>query len=280
MIQSDNHVHTHFSSDSTCPMEAMIQQGIALGLTSICFTDHIDYGFPKEKYGMDFLFSVEDYFATAHRLSMQYPSIQIRTGVEMGLKEDILTQAVSLAKSYPFDFIIGSTHLIDNIDPYYPEYWEAYGEENGIRHYYEITYENICQNFDFDVYGHIDYVIRYCPSVKRAKADGQRNEAYLLSSLEKNWELIHEILQRLISSGRGIEVNTGGFYAGLGHPNPHEKILQHYRSLGGEILSIGSDAHETDVLAYSFSKLPALLKKCGFSSYTEFKNRTPIQIPL
>ena len=34
--------------------------------------------------------------------------------------------------------------------------------------------------------------------------------------------------------GKGIEINTGGFKYGLGHPNPCEDILKRYRSLGGE----------------------------------------------
>lgn len=280
MIGSDNHVHTSFSSDSDTPMEAMIQRGIELGLSSICFTDHIDYGFPAQKYGMDFLYSMDDYFAAIQNLSAKYPEISLRTGVELGLKSDILSLATSLSKTYPFDFIIGSTHLVDNIDPYYPEYWEAYGEESGIRHYYEVTYENICQGFDFDVYGHIDYVIRYCPTVKKAKYLGKIDENYYHKMMKVNWDIINEILSRLISLNKGIELNTGGLKYGLNHPNPHEKILQQYHELGGEILTIGSDAHDTIHLAYDFNLIPAILKKCGFSSYTEFKERKPTQILL
>ena len=39
---ADYHLHTSFSGDSTTPMEAMIQRGIELGLTSMCFTEHMD----------------------------------------------------------------------------------------------------------------------------------------------------------------------------------------------------------------------------------------------
>ncbi len=280
MIRSDAHIHTNFSSDSDTPMEAMVQRAIALGLSSICFTDHIDYAFPAETYGIDFLFSVEDYCAAIQKLSVDYPEIAIHTGIELGLKPDILSPALSLAASHSFDFIIGSTHLVDNIDPYYPDYWESYGEEQGIKRYYEITYENLCQGFDFDVYGHFDYILRYCPSVKQACASNHIAESFYRNSLKKNRDIIHEILIKLISLGKGIEINTGGFKAKLGHPNPHEQIIADYRDLGGELLTIGSDAHETKYLAYAFEKIPAILKKCGFSSYTEYKNRKPIQRPI
>lgn len=278
MIRSDNHIHTSFSSDSETPMEAMIERGRALGLTSLCFTDHMDYGFP-EKYEMDFVFSPEDYFAKIKALSVANPDIILRTGVELGLKEDIYASALSLTDNYAFDFIIGSTHLVDNTDPYYMEYWESHGESGGIRHYYEATLRNILQGFDFDVYGHIDYVIRYCPSMKNTLSLSEK-EAFCKQMQEENKELIDEILLTLIRTGKGIEVNTGGLKYGLGHPNPHEDILKRYHTLGGTILSIGSDAHETTYLAYEFQKLPKLLQQCGFTEYTEFHKRKPVQLPL
>ena len=280
MIQSDNHIHTSFSADSDSPMESMIQRGIELNLSSLCFTEHMDYGFPSELYHMDFQFPVKEYFETIQKFSLQYPQITLRTGVELGLKKDIYDKAITLAASFPFDFIIGSTHLVDNIDPYYPEYWEAFGEENGIRRYYETTYENLSCDFDFDVYGHIDYIIRYCPSIKKAIANGQDKESCLQNALDDNWELICEILKKLIDTGKGIEVNTGGLKAKLGHPNPHERIITQYKKFGGEIITVGSDAHEPAFLAHQFEQIPLLLVKCGFSSYTEFKKRKPIQIPL
>lgn len=280
MIQSDNHVHTDFSTDSKTPMEAMIQRGILLGLSSICFTDHMDYGFPVEKYGMDFLFPVEEYFETIKQLSKKYPDISLRTGVELGLKSDIFDSAIELTKKYPFDFVIGSTHLVNNIDPYYPEYWETYGEKEGIRLYYETTYNNILQKFDFDAYGHIDYIIRYCPTVTKAKTLGVTDEHYYKNVLKDNWEIITEILKELIQTNKGIEINSGGFKAMLGHPNPHEDIIKCYHDMGGEIITVGSDAHDIEYLASEFSQISEILKKCGFSFYTEFKNRKPVQISL
>ena len=48
MIKADYHLHTHFSSDSTAPMESMIRQGIASGLEILCFTEHHDIDYPNE----------------------------------------------------------------------------------------------------------------------------------------------------------------------------------------------------------------------------------------
>lgn len=279
MIRSDNHVHTSFSADSSTPMQAMVQRAMELDLSSLCFTDHIDYGFPSDYYHMDFLFSIEDYFKTIQNLSEEYPSIQIRTGIELGLKCDSAKEIMAVPKLYPFDFVIGSTHLVNNLDPYYEEYWETYGEENGISLYYETTYQNIQMNFDFDVYGHIDYIIRYCPAIRKAQKADSNNEAFYQHMINKNKEILDEILLALIHSQKGIEVNTAGLKYGLGHPNPHEKIIKRYHELGGTILTAGSDAHETRHLAFSFEKLPKLLLACGFKHYTEFHKRRPVEVP-
>ncbi len=279
MILSDNHVHTSFSADSSTSMEAMVQRAIELHLPSVCFTDHLDYGFP-EQYHTEFLFSLEDYFDTIQNLKEKYPSLQIRTGVELGLKEDIFETISAIPERNQFDFVIGSTHIVDNLDPYYEEYWENLGEENGISHYFEKTYDNIKLNFDIDSYGHLDYIIRYCPTVKRAKKQGTENESFYQKTLKKNKEILDEILLSLIQLGKGLEVNTAGLRYGLGHPNPHEAILQRYRELGGTTITIGSDAHETKYLAYSFGQIPELLLKCGFNYCTEFSKRRPVQIPF
>ena len=45
-ITADYHLHSSFSGDSDTPMEEMIQKGIALGLTRMCFTEHHDLDYP------------------------------------------------------------------------------------------------------------------------------------------------------------------------------------------------------------------------------------------
>ncbi len=280
MIRSDNHVHTSFSTDSDTPMEAMVRRGIKLGLDSICFTDHIDYDFPDTGNGVEFLFEMEPYFEMLSCLQGKYLQFGIRRGVELGLKPDLAKRCNELIHAHPFDFVIGSTHLVDNVDPYYPSFWEQFSEKDGIRRYYEITMENIRTDTEFDVYGHIDYIIRYTPTQQKNRAQGIIDEVYMERCFRDSSDMIDEILHLLLSKGKGIEVNTAGIKYGLGHTNPQEKVLKRYRELGGEIITVGSDAHETKHLAYAFEGIPELLRKCGFRYYTEFRGRRPEMIPL
>ena len=87
--------------------------------------------------------------------------------------------------------------------------------------------------------------------------------------------MIDEILRKLVSLGKGIELNTGGFKYGLGHPHPTEEIIRRYRELGGEIITVGADAHKPEHVAFDFAKVPSILKEAGFTHYTVFKNRKP-----
>ena len=112
-----------------------------------------------------------------------------------------------------------------------------------------------------DVYGHIDYVVRYGPN---------QNKEY---SYERYRDILDEILRTIIDKNLGIELNTGGFHYGLGEPNPCRAVIRRYRELGGEILTIGSDGHKPEHLAFDFKKVPHLLQDAGFRYYTVFRGR-------
>lgn len=274
MIQSDNHVHTTFSTDSTTPMEDMLKRAIELDFTSICFTDHMDYNFPSKDGKVEFLLDTSAYFDEMKRLERLYPQIQIRRGIELGIKEDVIEKCVNLTNEYKFDFIIASTHLVENTDPYFDIYWQGMDEKSAILKYYEATLGNVKSGVNFDVYGHIDYITRYTPYMKKLRNDNLYDDIYCLKNAENFLDIIEEIFKILIYNGKGIEINTGGLKYGTNHPNPHERILKLYHELGGEIVTVGSDAHETKHLGYDFEKVPEILKSCGFKYYTEFTERT------
>ena len=134
-------------------------------------------------------------------------------------------------------------------------------EDDCYREYFEETLKNAQSDVDFDVYGHLDYVVRYGPN---------KNKFY---SYEKFADIIDEILRTLISRGKGIELNMAGFKYGLGHAHPIMDILKRYKELGGEIITIGSDGHAPEQIAWEFEKVPAILKEAGFTYFTTYKNR-------
>lgn len=274
MITADFHVHSDFSSDSDTPMEEQIQKAIELGLERICFTDHMDYDFPKQ-YPLPFVFDMDLYIKELDRLQKKYTGqIAVLTGVELGLQPHIADTCHALTMDYrdKLDFVIGSTHIVDHLDPYYEHYWEDKSLEEGISRYFEVTHSCIRQDMDFDVYGHLDYIIRYIPETRRPKED--------INCMKQFGDYIDAILKALIARGKGIECNTAGLKYGLSFPHPHGDILKRYRELGGEILTIGSDGHAPCHLAYGFRETGEFLKKNGFAYYTVFRGRKPEFIPV
>lgn len=263
----DTHMHCHFSGDSDTAPEDMIKTSIEKGLNGICFTDHLDYDY-QEQPGM-FDLDVDSYYKEIISLQDKYKSVlPINFGIEMGLQPHVVEKNNKITKKYPFDFVIGSSHVVHGIDPYYPNYYEGKTEDEAYLEYFESILENIATDADYDVYGHLDYVVRYGPN---------KNKYY---SYEKYADIIDEILRQLVQHGKGIEINTAGFKYGLNHPNPTEEILHRYKELGGEIITIGADGHKPEHIAFDFDKVPDILKNAGFKYYTVFKERKPEFISL
>lgn len=258
----DTHMHSQFSGDSQAPQEDMIHAAMEKGLRGICFTDHLDIDYPDDPDL--FLLDLPNYAASVQALSEKYKDIfPVRFGIELGLQPHLAALHSDILSQYPFDFVIGSSHVVHGVDPYFSDFCTGRTEEEAYREYFESILENIKAFDEFDVYGHIDYVVRYGPT---------KNKNYHWTQYQ---DIIDEILKQLIQKGKGIEINTGGFKYDLGHPNPTEEIIHHYRELGGEIITIGADAHKPEHVGFDFEKIPGILKDAGFDYYTIFKNRKP-----
>lgn len=271
MIRCDFHMHTNFSGDSKAIPGHMIHSAVEKGLQTICFTDHNDPAFPytpNETPGM-FDLDTKRYMNTMSELADLYKDkIHILRGVELGLQTHIYKEATEYINSHPFDFVICSSHLCQGVDPFYKEFWEGRSTKTCLLSYFEEIRQNVTHYSDFDVYGHLDYIVRYAPS---------KNADFAFSDYS---DIFEDILKKLIHNGKGIEVNSAGYRQGLHAPNPCKEILKLYRSLGGEIITVGSDAHKPEDIASSFDQIETLLWDCGFRYYTMFQNRKPKFISL
>lgn len=268
MTYSDFHVHTAYSTDGTSTMQEMIEGAIQKGLRSICFTDHYDYDHHYEK-PEDFLFDYVSAFSTFQFFKEKYQAdITLLFGAELGLLPHLGNYYASFAKSLPFDYLIGSSHVVNDLDPYYDTFWSGRSVLESMHTYLQEECTCAKEVRDFDCYGHLDYAFRY-----------HKQCASIFSYQEFSDEL-DVLLKELIESGRGIELNTGGYSYSPNEPNPHRSILKRYNDLGGEIITLGSDAHHTSQLGREFQKATDLLTTCGFTYYTIFKERKPSFLPL
>lgn len=270
-IIADCHLHSSFSGDSDTPMEDMVLEGTARGLETLCFTEHNDFDYPPypDLTADYFILDTGAYLRTLNTLKEKYTGqINLLWGVELGLQPGCAKKNAALAKAFPFDFIIGSSHVCHGKDPWYPGFFEDRRQEEALGEYFESILENLRCFQDFDVYGHLDYILRYAP---------RKDEDY---SYEKYAELLEEILKTLIQAGKGLELNTGGIKSGLRDFHPSRAILRRYRQLGGEIITVGSDSHGTAGIGAHFASAAEALRECGFRYYSVFENRTPRFLPL
>lgn len=273
MIQADMHMHTWFSTDSeACPRD-MADEAVRKGLKTICFTDHFDKD--DLEWGEEGIFDVDAYFAEMQKLQEEYAGkLNIRIGIELGLRTYLKDYYEELTKKYPFDFVIGSVHNVPykkdaegNIlytDPATEKLFTDRIDKEAYRLMMETTLENVRTSDCFQTLGHLDYVVRYGKS---------REKEYSYTDYA---DIIDEILKLLIEKGKGLEVNSAGLKYGLPFAHPHPDVLKRYRELGGEIITIGADAHKPEHIAYDFAKAEEILKSCGFKYYTEFFEQKPV----
>lgn len=269
-ILTDYHTHSYFSGDCDTPTEQMISKAISLGMTHLCFTEHLDLDYPvREGENLNFDLDTPEYRKVFLTLREKYANkIQLLWGVELGLQNHLYSSLHNYVQKHPFDFVIASSHLCGSEDPYYPDYFEGKNEDDVYALYFSSILENV-QNFsDYDVYGHLDYIVRYGPT---------KDARY---SYEKYREIFDSILKTIIENGKGIEVNTGGIKYGLKDLHPTTAVLKHYKELGGEIVTIGSDAHTPENLLHHFSRAKTVLEECGFGYYTIFQERKPTFLKL
>lgn len=263
-MKVDYHMHTHFSPDSIAKPEAMIERAIELGMESICITDHYDVTNVNGKIECNL--KEDAYFQTMSKLRGIYEKqIDLKLGVEISMDTRYVEQFKTLANKYPFDFIIGSNHKTPGSnDEWSAQKPSTYTDREWYTDAMTQTIDMVKNIDDFDVLGHFDYIVRY----------GEfKTRDYIVKDYA---DVMEEVFKTLIHKGKGIEINASGFKYGLGFAHPHVDVLKLYRSLGGEIITIGSDAHAPEHLAYNYDGVREQLLQAGFKYYTEFTKRKPI----
>jgi histidinol-phosphatase (PHP family) len=254
----DHHVHSCYSPDSNEPVESLIKHVLSLGLSTLMLTDHVDYDAPDKAFN-----TTPDYNAYKHKLEdlmKKYP-IKILMGVELGYQPQAFNKNNELLTNHPFDFVILSIHYIDNLDLGNGDFFKNRTQYESYRRYYEVVLDAVKTFDNFDVLGHIDYIIRY----------GDKNAYHY----EDYNDIIDEILKELIQKGKGLDLNTSGYRYGLNTFHPCKDILIRFKELGGSIITLGSDSHKKEYLQTHFLDALNLLKSVGFTHVTHFAKRKP-----
>lgn len=258
-IMFDFHMHSHVSFDSKELPENMVKAALDKGLKEICFTDHIDYDPFAEEQIM--VFDTEKYNAAYDQLYAR--GLKVRRGMEFGMAPDNREQFRKDLQRRHFDFVLGSVHFVDGLDVYFKTYWEGKTIQQAIDRYFRNTLECVQVHEDFDVLAHMTFICK-SPVFENAKP------AYY-----RDWrEIVDEVLKILVQKGKGLELNTSGVDR-CGGFLPTEDFFRRFQELGGEIVTVGSDAHTADRVGQYTDRACEILKDI-FGHVCTFEDRKPI----
>ncbi len=254
----DFHLHTSISFDSDETPSNIIAAAKSKGLKEICFTDH--YDLHRDRAEQNEIFTLNDYAKQYDHLKND--GIVIRRGVELGLTEWNVQQAQSLLQSRPFDFCIGSVHYVNEKDPYYKEYWDGLTAKEAFEKYLLKILECVKLHDDFDVLGHLSYVARQ-----------EHNPTGKPLQFSEVSDITDEIMKVLVQKGKGMEINTSGVDK-IGDFLPSKDFFVRFRELGGEIVTVGSDAHSATRVGQYVPKALEIIKDV-FGFVCTFDSRIP-----
>ena len=268
MYYTDYHLHTMISEDSPAPLEAQAQAAIDAGVREFCVTDHWNLVNQRGQH-LSRTWDWTPCLEQLERARAQFAGrVEIRLGIEVGNGE-LDPQAVDAALELPqLDFVIGSLHNMSAAAGGRGIFTVAHqcsAPEEGralVDDYFQTLFD-LVDSRGFDVLGHVVYPLRYLPAewgITFAPYEDQ----------------LRELFRRLIQTGRGIEVNSSqGSTVEVWRP-----VLKLYRDCGGELITVGSDAHYPHQVAAAFRDLYALIESCGFRYQAVYRARKPQMLPL
>ena len=283
-MYADYHLHCEYSDDSNEPMENQIQKAITLGLDEMCFTDHVDYGIKRDwddPEGIIIRHAIEHgkevdlvlanvnypkYFEALNMYQKKYASsISIKKGLEFGIQSITVDAYEKLYASYQddLDFVLFSMHQVNNLEFWTQDFQTGKTQKEYNDEYYKEIYQTMQMFHHYSCLAHLDLMARY-----------DENGIY---PFENEKDIIAEILKYAIRDGKGIEINTSSWKYGLKDTQPSRAILKLYKDLGGKIITVGSDAHETKYLASHIKDAYAILKnEIGINEICTFDHMQPI----
>ncbi len=264
---SDCHTHSNISYDGDCDIGEMCQRACDLNLYYYAVTDHCEcerYYDETQSYQPVVKKAIEKMNEMEKEFSGK---INFLKGIELGQPVYDLEVANMVLQNFDYDFVIGSVHALNDgsVDFYF---WDENDKnpEPSLQKYFDELHRLIDFG-NFDSLAHITYPLRYIAG--RCK---------VLVDMDLFFDNCKKIFQRLIDNGKALELNTSPLRS---YPEIFEidiKLFEMYYKMGGKLLTVGSDAHNTNDLATGIQKAYERLYNIGFRQYTIFKNRKAVMI--
>lgn len=273
----DCHTHTQYSVDSDADINLMIERACMLDLSAYAITDHCECNrwYPEEYYKnadtyryFDFGTDLEKSVTAVTKLKEKYCNkLNLLCGIEMGQATQENDIAEKIVSDKRLDFVIGSIHQVPNTEDFALIDYNTMNTNdlhNLAETYMQEIYK-LCKWGKMDVLGHLTYFLRYFHRHLSKEFD--------ISCFD---EIVEASFRELITKGKGIEINTSGLRnVNFKETYPSIKYVKMFRELGGEIITVGSDAHTVEDLGSGVADGIKLAEEAGFKYIAYFKERKP-----
>lgn len=250
----DAHMHTNLSPDSDVEIDRFGSQAVELGIAEIAITDHVDFD-PRAPAYAYATFEARERLVrdAAERWGPQ--GVTIRFGVELTYERAWEADIRAHLARHAYDFVIGSVHIGAD-SPFVASRlpaWIAGRSFAEVVEPYFVEVEAAARSGLFDALGHIDFVKRYVAPHLTA------------TDFARAPELYEPILRALVDTGTALEINTSGVRQAARETYPSAAVVARYRELGGERLTVGSDAHRAEHFAWAIAEGYAAARAVGLT---------------
>ena len=263
----DQHLHSRHSIDSKADPVANCEQALAAGLGGLTFTEHYDMH-PTERGTCQW--DYDAIAATIEDLRRRFsPGLEVGFGIEVDYQAAQMEEILGYLDRHAFDVVLLSVHWCGGRPLHLRRRWQGLTAADMRRDYLAELRgaAELCRELaasgqrPFDIVSHLDYVKRYL-------ADYWDTPLGALANAE-----LDPILEAFIAAGVIPEINTAGLRRAEAVAYPTYDILERYRALGGELVSVGSDAHRSADIGHAFPAVAARLEAIGFRGEAVFRAR-------
>jgi histidinol-phosphatase (PHP family) len=251
----DYHLHTEASPDAKGSMQEYVKKAKEKNIDEIGFSDHI---LLKHLEGRsDFLIHAMPTYVEDFLSFKQKTEIPVKLGIEIDYFPNKADRITEFIQKYPFDYIIGSVHMIGKWIVDEPSTIGEYSRRDTFQTYEEYfrLVREMCACRLFDVLGHPDLI-----RIFGVRPDKDLSQIY------------QETAEAIAKSNMCAEINAKGLDRPCREIYPSEQFLKTLRDYGIPI-TFGSDAHEPNDVGRNLERAVRLTRKVGYTEACTFCGR-------
>ena len=267
----DYHVHESHSGDAkNTRVIDIVRAAKSRNVNEIAFTTHLVTSGPAEGFGIK-ANEIEEYFDEIYAAQEESEAL-LRVGLEVDYFPAEERRLESLLSEYPFDFVLGSVHVVNGHEiasgKDSASFFEGRALNEAISEYFEV-WKKAIQSGLFDVMAHPDYFKKHLSLFRSQPLTWSELKSHALDAI-----------QSLADYGVGFEVNTSCMRHGAGEFFPVKEFVEASYEIGVKRVTVGSDTHIPETLGYRISDALSCLYDAGYRRVDLYRGQKSIGVDI